>query len=610
VEFGRLTERGCTVTGVVTDEPDGVGAAGGSADPRPDDRLEDIDPLSGGRGLLTRQAAEVLDETTTAVEVVSHLDVSTYARADPYPEWHDSKPFAPMFRAILLGELDDASDAAVHRTLEAEPETATALGFDPEDVPDQSTLSRARRTRFAELERTIELGSRQIRMLAARRGSPIGAPEPTEPATDSASEAPGGASKRTVNRLIRGKTREVLDELTTVVFPAIEFDRSDEVIYDDEELLLLETLLGVTGTAANGGAETYGDYVNPDPAIEDPFFADGPTGETLLEAIKTLDIETITEMINRGAARVLTRAKPYVEFERPVMLAIDMTYIAYYGEREELIRVQGAPEDKSYDWCHKVATASIVGNNVLFTAAMLPIGAADDHDPDAYAGEDKSYRVGGVVRRLVDAVEERANLRIRRVFADREFHAADVVAALEDRGLFYVIPAARDDRIKRFIARMNEDVDGQKQVTVQDEYGIYGPVKDSGGVRKRAETTLVGLPPDEDRDQTQVFLTNLDVNDEIRLDRRSTRRRIKRYTRRGGIENSYAGIKQFAPWTTSREYAVRLFHFGFAMLLYDMWLLVDLLVQRSLGIVEFRTKPRVIAPRFRGFLRRRLVTLI
>jgi hypothetical protein len=575
-----------------------------------DDRVEEIDLLSGGRGLLTQQAEEVLDETTTAIEVVSHLDLSTYAREDPYPAWHDSKPFEPMLRAILLGELNDASDAAVHRTLETEPETAAALGFDPADVPDQSTLSRARRTRFAELEQTIELGSRQIRMLAARCGSPIGAPEPADLESDGASEAPTGASKRTVNRIIRGKTREVLDELTTVVFPAIEFDRPADVIYDDEELLLLETLLGVTGTAANGGAETYGDYVNPDPAIEDPFFEDGPTGETLLEAIKTLDIETITETINRGAARVLTRAKPTVEFERPVMLAIDMTYIAYYGEREELVRVQGAPENKSYDWCHKVATASIVGDNVLFTAAMLPIGDADDHDPEAYAGEEKSYRAGGVVRRLVDTVEERANLRVRRVFADREFHAADVVAALEERGLFYVIPAKRDDRVKRFIARMNEDVDGKKRVTVKAEHGIYGPVKDSGGVRKRAETTLVGLPPDEDRNQTQVFLTNLDVNDEIRLDRRSTRRRIKRYTRRGGIETAYGGIKQFAPWTTSREYAVRLFHFGFAMLLYDMWLLVDLFVQRSLGVVEFRTKPRVIAPRFRGFLRRRLATLI
>jgi hypothetical protein len=590
---------------MVHDDSTGVGAAKGSADPQTDDRLADVDPLSGGWGRLTQQADEILDETTTAVEVVGHLDLTTYARDDPYPEWHDAKPFEPMLRAILLAELTDASDAAVHRTLKTDPDTAALLGFDPEDVPDQSTLSRARNNRFAELERTIEVSCRQIRTLAARRGSPIGAPN-----QDSASTEPTGSSKRTVNRLIRGKTREVLDELTTVVFPAFDFDRSDEVIYDDEELMLLESLLGATGTAANGGAETYGDHVNPEPNVDDPFFADGPTGETLLEAIKDLEIEKITEMVNRGAARVVTRAKPTIEFEQPAMLAIDMTYIAYYGEREELVRVQGAPEDKSYDWCHKVATASIVGDNILFTAAMLPIGDADDHDPDAYAGEEKSYRVGGVVRRLVDIVEARTTLRIRRVFADREFHAADVVAALEERGLFYVIPAARDDRIKRFIARMNEDVDGQKQVTVQDEYGIYGPVKDSGGVRKRAETTLVGLPPDEDRDQTQVFLTNLDVNDEIRLDRRSTRRRIKRYTRRGGIENSYGGIKQFAPWTTSREYAVRLFHFGFAMLLYDMWLLVDLLVQRSLGIVEFRTKPRVIAPRFRGFLRRRLVTLI
>ena len=305
----------------------------------------------------------------------------------------------------------------------------------------------------------------------------------------------------------------------------------------------------------------------------------------------------------------MTRAKPAMEFAQPAMVAVDMTYLAYYGERDELVRVQGAPDDKSYNWCHKVATASIVGDNVLFTAAMLPIGDADDHRPEAYAGAEQTYRAGGIVRRLIDIVEDCANLRIRRVFADREFHAADVVAALEERDLFYVIPARRDERVKRFIARMDEDVEGDKQVTVKPEHGFYGPVK-NGPVNTRAETTLVGLPEDEDSNRTQVFLTNLAVDDEIRLDRRSTRRQIKRYTRRAGIETSYSEIKEFAPWTTSREYAVRLFHFGFAMLLYDMWLLVDLLVQRSLGMIESRTKPRVIAPRFRGFLRRRLVTLM
>mgnify|MGYP000515993825 FL=1 len=458
------------------DRSNRVAAGDDSRDPRlVDERLEDVGPLSGGWTQLTTDAAERLDETKTAVEVVSHLDCGRYASHDPYPAWSECKPFEPMLRAVLLGELTDASDAAVHRTLESDPEVARALGFDPADVPDQSTLSRARGHRFSEIEETIQVSSRQIRALGARRGCSFVGTDQSSGISDrqSASGSRQAPPKRTINRLIRGKTREVLDELTTVVFPAFDFDRSDEAIYDDEELLLLESLLGVTGTAANGGAETYGDYVNPDPEIDEPFFRDGPTGETLLEAIKDLEIEEITEMVNRGAARVLTRAKPTIEFEQPAMLAIDMTYIAYYGEREELVRVQGAPEDKSYDWCHKVATASIVGENVLFTVAMLPIGNADDHDPDAYAGEERSYRVGGVVRRLVDIVEERANLRIRRVFADREFHAADVVAALEERDLFYVIPAARDNRIKRFIARMDEDTEGNKQVTVTEEYTFF-----------------------------------------------------------------------------------------------------------------------------------------
>ena len=78
---------------------------------------------------MTKQAEEVLDETTDAVEVVRHLDLGSYARDDPFPEWHDSKPFEPMFRAPLLGELEDPSDAAVHRTLNDDSDVAAELGF-------------------------------------------------------------------------------------------------------------------------------------------------------------------------------------------------------------------------------------------------------------------------------------------------------------------------------------------------------------------------------------------------------------------------------------------------------------------------------------------------
>lgn len=569
-----------------------------------DEHRENIDPLSIGKLPLTEQAAAVVDETTVATDLITQLDYDRYARDDPVPDWHDAKPFQAMLAALLLEELEDASDGWLHRTLEADSELAEELGFDPTDPPSRSAISRAWRNRFADLHSMIETTARQITQLAAERGSPIGAPY-----EDTASEEPTGSSKRTVNRLIRGKTQDLLDELQTVVFPAVEFDRPDETIYDDEELLMLESYLGLTGSAANGGAEEFGDVLNPDPERDDRFYEDGPSGEALLESIKDLSPEQIAEMVNAGAARVLTRAKPKLEFETPVMLSIDITYVAYYGDRDELIRVQGAPEDKSYEWCYKFATANVVGDNVHFAAGMLPVGHADYHDQDAYPGEDKSYRVGDVVRRLVDHVSDVCRIRVKRLFADKEFYATEVFATLNQRDIFYVIPAPRDDRVERFIARMDEDVDGNKHVTVKQSHTVYGPVK-HGVTNSSAETTLVGLPPDEDYDHARAFATNLDVDDEIGLNRRWAKKQIQRYSRRGGIETSYSKIKEFAPWTTSKEFSIRLFHFGFAVLLYDLWLLVDFLVQTLIDIVEFRTKPRVTAPRFRGFLRREVSALL
>jgi IS4 transposase len=80
---------------------------------------------------------------------------------------------------------------------------------------------------------------------------------------------------------------------------------------------------------------------------------------------------------------------------------------------------------------------------------------------------------------------------------------------------------------------------------------------------------------------------------------------IDRYSRRWGIENSYKTIKDFLAWTTSKDYTVRLFYFGFAVLLYNMWLLVDLLVQLSFDI-EHWYKPRVTAKRFLNLARKLL----
>jgi IS4 transposase len=117
--------------------------------------------------------------------------------------------------------------------------------------------------------------------------------------------------------------------------------------------------------------------------------------------------------------------------------------------------------------------------------------------------------------------------------------------------------------------------------------------------------TLVGVPSTRKEDTTVVFVTNLTVSEGTEAARGRTRRIMGRYARRWGIENSYKSIKDFLAWTTSRNTAVRVFYFGFAVILYDMWLVVDLLVQISLDI-EQRLKPRVPARTFLNIVRKEM----
>lgn len=143
---------------------------------------------------------------------------------------------------------------------------------------------------------------------------------------------------------------------------------------------------------------------------------------------------------------------------------------------------------------------------------------------------------------------------------------------------------------------------------------MHGPVK--GGVsNEKVYSNLVLLPPDEEDDvnpagSPQPFLTNLDVSDEIALDRRWATEQIEQYTDRGAIENSYSSIKEAAAWTTSPEFEVRWFHFAFGCVVYNMWLLVDFLTQDRIGVIESREKPRITLSRFLDWLDEELVTLL
>ena len=47
---------------------------------------------------------------------------------------------------------------------------------------------------------------------------------------------------------------------------------------------------------------------------------------------------------------------------------------------------------------------------------------------------------------------------------------------------------------------------------------------------------------------------------------------------------------------------MRWFHFGFACIIYNLWLLTDFLVQERIGVIETRMKPRITLKRFLRWL--------
>jgi hypothetical protein len=398
-----------------------------------------------------------------------------------------------MVRALFLKELESYSFSELHRHLENHPEDAIALGFD--EVPSRTTFGRAWRDRFNDdLRKSLTYNAKKIRELARERGSPIAA-DALEP------EDKQDTSQRTQDRYIAQKTEEVTKEMQRLVFPAFSFDRAENAHYEDDAFLELQCHLGLSHSAAESGQHLF--------AQDTDRQAGAPDADTHLYNIKRLDHEMIMQMVDEAIGRMVHRAKHHVQFDRPAEVAIDMTYIAYYGDRDEVEMVMGAPPTKSYDWCFKFATLTVVGDNVKFTLAMTPVR--------------RGYLVGEVIRKLIWKAREHVSISM--VYADSEFCSVDSIRALEEMGVRYVIPSPKNQRIQREIERMTRDV------KVLNDYAMRGPV--SGGASNTRETTnVILLPSTNNESKTVAFTTNVDVDDEIELSRRGAEDWVNRYSRR------------------------------------------------------------------------------
>jgi putative transposase len=215
--------------------------------------------------------------------------------------------------------------------------------------------------------------------------------------------------------------------------------------------------------------------------------------------------------------------------------------------------IVGKEPDRGTSKCYKFATINIVEAGKRFTLLALPVGPFDNKEK--------------VLSQLLSYALQR--IKIRHVYVDRGFFDSNAIKVFNRFHLKYLMPAT-------------------KISTVQNILEIAPAPSVITDFEMKDVTFNLVIVDEELKDGTTVkraFATNEEYNEN---DLNLADRLFDLYGKRWGIETTYRIKKHsYLPKTTSKNYLIRLFYFMFSVLLYNLWILADILIWLSLfGVVK------------------------
>ncbi len=249
-------------------------------------------------------------------------------------------------------------------------------------------------------------------------------------------------------------------------------------------------------------------------------------------------------------------------FTGKVLLAIDEHDWLFYGDAATEMVTHTNP-DRGTDLAFRFLTACVVAPDCRLTVSVVPLG------PDTDIGQALIQLLGPLT----------GWLDIRRVYLDRGFDEVRVLQALDAFDLDYVVRARQFPSL----------AEGPVETTVEEDYEM-------GGSRPPYESvtlTRFAVPHAHTPDKQTYFVTNVSVTETTAVGL------ADQYRRRWGIETSYRVIGDFLAKTTSTSFSVRLFYFQFAVMLSNLWVLVNALVT---VVIEAEADRPVITGRVFGRL--------
>ena len=341
------------------------------------------------------------------------------------------------------------------------------------------------------------------------------------------------------------KSQEICRLFKKRFAPFINLNLKNNTLYKKNQFIDLLIHMGMTRDFAENGSKTYKELRG----------LHNPDADTLLYHLKNYTnnkdlhrmFTTLFEIVWEMARKI-----NLFDIRKHYDVAIDYTEWYFYGNRSTPM-VMGKEPDRGTTKCYKFATINIVESGKRFTMLALPVGPFNSKEE--------------ILRGLLNYVLER--IKIRRVFVDRGFCDSNSIKIFNHLHLKYLMPATKISTVKSImeitpapcVIKDFEMKDTTFNLVIVEE-------KDNNGIIvKRAFAT------------NEVYNEN-DVNLAERL--------FDLYGKRWGIETSYRVKKHsYLPKTTSKNYLIRLFYFMFSVLLYNLWILADILIWLALfGVVK------------------------
>jgi len=343
-------------------------------------------------------------------------------------------------------------------------------------------------------------------------------------------------------------SREAFERLTQIMCTEVSIPVSDRynALYGEEDLHHSITLLSIEGRYAESGMRRL--------AVE-ASSARVPSGSWVRDAVSRLSESDVSMKVERALDSTLGELRRFGVFNEPVVCAMDKHQIPRYDEGMEPFLTRGKQKAGTMKF-ETYATLQCVEDGRRAQVACAHVGPLDDS--------------ADVIACLLGQARLRA-VEVSLLLLDREFFSASCMARLEKEGQRYLMPCKLTSRTKEAI---REHARGERRRVSR--------CKITSTEGREGAYNIVILPRrgcEEERDPLKRYIA-FATNIPRRFVMWNVRRLPDDYRRRWGIETGYSGVEGLRARTTSKSHALRLLYFYYALVLYNAWLLSNLIIAK------------------------------